>query len=77
MLALGHVRGLRLDKAAFQRLLTRRPELAEAIAEVLAERRVGLEQTRGQLDQASRAQRAQQHRGQLLARIREYFGNRT
>jgi CRP-like cAMP-binding protein/small-conductance mechanosensitive channel len=72
--ALTHVSGLRLDKAAFQRLLTRRPELAEAIAEVLADRRVGLEQTKGQLDQATRAQRAQQHRGQLLARIREYFG---
>jgi small-conductance mechanosensitive channel len=77
VMALTHVRGLRLDKAAFQRLLTRRPELAEAIAEVLAERRVGLEQTRGQLDQSTRAQQAQQHRGQLLARMREYFGSRA
>lgn len=76
VVALGHVRGLRLDKAAFQRLLLARPELAETMAEVLAERRAGLDQALGLMDQASRAQRAQQQRGQLLARIRDYFGHR-
>ncbi|HTB35112.1 MAG TPA: hypothetical protein VK842_09635, partial [bacterium] len=67
---------LRLEKPAFQRLLLRRPELAEAIAEVLAERRAKNEQARESLDQATRDSRQRQHRGQFLARIRDYFGYR-
>ena len=74
--AMGHVQALRLEKPAFQRLLLRRPELAEAIAEVLAERRAKNEQARESLDQATRDSRQRQHRGQFLARIRDYFGYR-
>ena len=74
--AIEHVQALRLEKPAFQRLLLRRPELAEAIAEVLAGRRAQLEQTRESLDQATRESRQRQHRGQLLERIRDYFGYR-
>jgi CRP-like cAMP-binding protein/small-conductance mechanosensitive channel len=75
--ALGHVQALRLEKPAFQRLLLRRPELAEAIAEVLADRRAKNEQARESLDQATRESRQRQHRGQFLARIRDYFGYRA
>lgn len=75
VLALDHVDAYRLEKPAFRHLLQLRPELAEAVAEVLAERRVGLEQAKDKLDQQTRAKRHQEHRGQLLARIREFFSH--
>ena len=77
VLALGHVDAYRLEKQAFRHLLLGRPQLAEAIAQVLAERRMGLDQAREKLDQQARAKRTDEHRGQLLARIREFFGHQA
>jgi small-conductance mechanosensitive channel/CRP-like cAMP-binding protein len=74
VLAESHVDALRLDKPAFHRLLTERPELAEQVAAALAARRAELEQAREQLDHAARTQREREHHGQLLLRIRAFFG---
>jgi small-conductance mechanosensitive channel/CRP-like cAMP-binding protein len=60
----------RLDKAAFQSLLSRRPELAERIAHILARRRNELVQVQGTDDSVdlSRVSSAD-----LLGRIRRFF----
>ena len=77
VLALSHVDTYHLDKEAFRTLLKSRPELAESVAEVLAKRRVELDQAKESLDQAARAHRHSEAKGHLLERIRAYFGARA
>jgi small-conductance mechanosensitive channel len=74
--ALGHVDAYRLEKEAFRHLLARRPELAESLAEVLATRRAGLDQTKESMDLAARERRQNEHRNALLVRIKEFLGKR-
>ncbi len=64
----------RLDKAAFQALLERRPELAEEVAETLASRQVELESVRENLSHDAKERRKLARRGDLSDRIRGYFG---
>lgn len=72
----GHVDAYRLEKEPFRRLLLQRPELAEAVAGVLAQRKVELEAAREQLDQDASRRRHHEHRSQMLLRIREFFSHK-
>jgi CRP-like cAMP-binding protein len=74
VVALTPARCYRLDKAAFQEILQRRPSLADPVAEILARRRVGLTAAREDLDQEARTRRVGAVQVDLLARIRDFFG---
>jgi CRP-like cAMP-binding protein len=74
VVALSDVECYRLDKEAFHDILQRRPELAENISEILAGRRVELEAAREGLDEEARKQRKRRHQGDLLQRMRTFFG---
>ncbi|MGI9107820.1 MAG: cyclic nucleotide-binding domain-containing protein [Pyrinomonadaceae bacterium] len=73
VIALTDVECYRLDRDSFQRVLRRRPEIAEDISHILARRRVELEALRGELTEE--AMRLQMHdtQGALLSRIRNFF----
>jgi len=64
----------RLDKPAFEEILRRRPEVAEPVAEILARRRLELAAVREGLDQEAQSRRLAAAKGDLLARIRDFFG---
>jgi small-conductance mechanosensitive channel/CRP-like cAMP-binding protein len=64
----------RLDKEAFQSLVTARPELAEHVAEVLAKRRVELLAVKENLDAEAKAKKLAAAKNDLLGRIRDFFG---
>lgn len=63
----------RLDKEAFNDILTRRPELAEDISHVLARRRVELEAVREGLNEDAKHRRMKRAQGDLLDRIKNFF----
>jgi small-conductance mechanosensitive channel/CRP-like cAMP-binding protein len=76
VVALTDIECLRVDRAAFGSLLERRPELAQEVAEILAERRVALEAARENLDAESRNLRVQGERHRILSAVQEFFGLR-
>jgi hypothetical protein len=53
--------------------LKRRPQIAEAISEILAERRMELEAARDHLTGEAVKERLRKTQGDLLARIRKFF----
>lgn len=63
----------RLDKAAFNDILHRRPEIAEDISHVLARRRAQLEAIREGLDEEAMRKRMRSHQGDFLHLIRKFF----
>jgi small-conductance mechanosensitive channel/CRP-like cAMP-binding protein len=63
----------RLDKAEFQKLLERRPELTEVVADVLAKRRLELSAVKENLDVESRRERLRVTRTDLVGKIRTFF----
>jgi small-conductance mechanosensitive channel len=63
----------RLDKSAFQDIISRRPEIAENISHVLAHRRVELEAIREELNEESKRLRMGRTQSAFLDRIREFF----
>jgi CRP-like cAMP-binding protein len=63
-----------LDKASFQEVLQKRPELADEISTILVSRRYGLDSTQQNLDADTRAQEMTQQHQDILARIRGFFG---
>jgi CRP-like cAMP-binding protein len=65
---------LRVDKDDFREVLASRPELAQEISTILAQRRVELEAVRENLDADSRSRRVQTERKRILAAIRDFFG---
>ena len=71
VIATADVECYRLDKASFQGLLTTRPELAEDISRIVAERKHNNEVTNAA---AAAAAGQQDARGDLLAGIRKFFG---
>lgn len=71
--ALSDVVCYRLDKSAFQDIITRRPEIAENISHILARRRVELEAIRGELSEESMRMRMGHSQKDFLDRIREFF----
>jgi small-conductance mechanosensitive channel/CRP-like cAMP-binding protein len=63
----------RLDREAAEELLKRRPQLAESLATILAQRRTGLKAARDGLDAEARAKQLDATTGDLLGRIRAAF----
>jgi small-conductance mechanosensitive channel/CRP-like cAMP-binding protein len=76
VVALSEIECLRVDRAAFGSLLERRPELAQEVAEILAERRVALDAAREDLDPASRGLRVEGERHRILSAVQDFFGLR-
>ncbi len=64
----------RLDKDVFQEVLRARPDLAGRVAAILAERTVGLQAARHEMDDEARHRRVAQATDDLLQRIRHFFG---
>jgi small-conductance mechanosensitive channel/CRP-like cAMP-binding protein len=64
----------RLDKDSFATILRSRPELAEDITRILIARRGGLESARAGQEAAIDAARAAREHGELLGKIRRFFG---
>jgi small-conductance mechanosensitive channel/CRP-like cAMP-binding protein len=72
-IALDEVQCYRLDAEAFRSLLARHPDLAQRVAQVLADRETGLIAARDRLGSEQREQlRAQKERA-LVTRIRAFF----
>jgi small-conductance mechanosensitive channel/CRP-like cAMP-binding protein len=63
----------RLDKGAFQEIISSRPEIAEDISHVLARRRVELEAIREELSEEAKRLRMDHAQTDLLDRIRGFF----
>jgi CRP-like cAMP-binding protein len=76
VVALSDIECLRVDRAAFGALLERRPEIAQEVAEVLAQRRVALDAARENLDAASRDLRVEGERHRILSAVQDFFGLR-
>lgn len=76
VVALTDIECLRVDRAAFGSLLERRPEIAQEVAEVLAERRVALDAARENLDAESRNLRVQGEQHRILSAVQDFFGLR-
>jgi small-conductance mechanosensitive channel/CRP-like cAMP-binding protein len=73
VIALSDVECYRVDKDAFHDILRARPEIAEDISTVLARRRVELDAARENLTEEALRARMQEHRGDVLHRIRDFF----
>ena len=73
VIALTDVECYRLDKETFQSIITSRPEIAEDISTVLANRRVELEATREGLNDDAKKLRLRHHQNDLLERIQNFF----
>jgi len=74
VVALTHVDTYRLDKASFEELVRMRPEITDAVAELLTERKMSLDAVRGALDdETARAQQRASSKSDLLGRIRGFF----
>ena len=74
VLALTDIECLRVDRSAFRALLDRRPNIAQDVAEVLAQRRVALDAAREDLDAESRNLRVQGERNRILSAVQDFFG---
>lgn len=74
VVALGDVRCYRLDRAAFQDVIRSRPQIAEDVSRILAVREVELQNVRQALDAEQRASEMSRRHGEILGRIREFFG---
>ncbi|HYQ15422.1 MAG TPA: mechanosensitive ion channel family protein [Polyangiaceae bacterium] len=74
VVALTEVECFRIDKAAFQSVLQRRPAIAERISEILATRRVELDAARGDLEPDTHGQRISRENVRILSSIKQFFG---
>ena len=74
VIALTDVECYRVDKEAFNDILKQRPEIAEDISEQLARRRVELDAAREGLNEEAKQARMRHHQGDLLRRMRHFFG---
>jgi small-conductance mechanosensitive channel/CRP-like cAMP-binding protein len=64
----------RLDKSSFEDILKSRPAIAEEISRVLAERRYALDNVQQQLALGQQATPLAQQPGEILAKIKRFFG---
>jgi CRP-like cAMP-binding protein len=64
----------RLDKEGFELVLRQRPAIAEEIARIMTRRKVGLTETQDALNEAARQRQFDAEHGELLGRIRRFFG---
>ena len=76
VVARSEVECLRLDKQGFQSIIQARPEIATAISETLASRRVELIAMREGLDAEAKRAREVAERQKILARIQDFFALR-
>jgi small-conductance mechanosensitive channel len=74
VVALTEVECLRIDKAGFQGIMQRRPEIAERISEILATRRVELDAVREDLAPDAHGQRISRENVRILSGIKQFFG---
>lgn len=74
VVALTDVECLRVDKADFQGILLKRPEIVQEISTILAQRRVELEAVREGLDPNARHSRMVTERRKILNAIKNFFG---
>jgi small-conductance mechanosensitive channel/CRP-like cAMP-binding protein len=74
VIAQSEVLAYRLDKASFQKILDKRPELAVEISNILASRRFSIDNLQQQLDSESVAQLMAQQQSTFLEQIRDFFG---
>jgi small-conductance mechanosensitive channel/CRP-like cAMP-binding protein len=65
---------LRIDKEDFKAIMTTRPEIAQDVSTILAQRRVELRAVRDHLDAAARNSQLVSERRRLLASVRAFFG---
>ena len=73
IVALSDAECYRLEKAAFDSILRKRPKMAQDISEVLARRNVELEAAKLGLDEEAKARRMHEQQGDLLHRIKHFF----
>ncbi|MFT3710336.1 MAG: mechanosensitive ion channel family protein [Archangium sp.] len=73
VIASSEVECFRLDKVAVQSVITRRPELADSLAKVLADRKVALQMAREGLTADAAKERAAREANALLSRIKSFF----
>ena len=73
VIAITDVECYRINKESFDDILHRRPEIAEDISQVIAQRRVGLDAAREDLSEEAKRALMQRHQVDLLARIRGFF----
>jgi len=64
----------RIDKDAFRKVVQARPELAEVVSLVIAQRRVELQAVREGLDSDQRSKRVAVERNRILSGIQAFFG---
>ena len=74
VVALTDVVCFRLDRTVFEVVIRRRPQLAEEVAGILAQRRMQLLAIRDNLDHVAQAERMHAETTDLAHRIREFFG---
>ncbi|GMV39123.1 MAG: hypothetical protein AMXMBFR64_08390 [Myxococcales bacterium] len=74
VVALTDVECYRLDRHVFEQIIHNRPQLAEEVGNVLAERRLKLVAVRDDLDHEAAARRLAQTRTDVVKRIRTFFG---
>jgi CRP-like cAMP-binding protein len=74
VVALTEVECLRIDKAGFQGIVQRRPEIAEHISEILATRRVELDAVREDLAPDTQGARISHENVRILRGIKQFFG---
>ena len=65
---------LRVDKDDFKDILEKRPEIAQQMSTVLAQRRVELMAVRDNLDADAKTRKMVAERGRILESIRDFFG---
>jgi small-conductance mechanosensitive channel len=73
VIALSDVKCYRINKDSFDDILRRRPEIAEDISHVIAQRRVGLDAAREDLSEEAKRALLERHQVDLLERIRSFF----
>ncbi|TRX01612.1 mechanosensitive ion channel family protein [Candidatus Methylobacter oryzae] len=73
VIAQSEVLAYRLNKNSFQKILDKRPELAVEISNLLAHRRVGIDNWQQQLDSESLARLMVQQQSTLLEQISSFF----
>lgn len=64
----------RVDKAVFEEIMRDRPAIADEITQVLVSRRAALDDAQAQAGLEREAQPLAQQHGEILARIRKFFG---
>lgn len=74
VVAITDVECFRLGKATFERVLLKRPEMADELAGILAERRMNFITVREHLDDEARVSRTGLERDRILGGIKRFFG---